>query len=247
MAEVANSIIDFTHSRLTWATMAGSCGHWRIIAIASRLGSGGHIVERFVLAPGVMAGDVYGAGRLMREPPYSFQIFASDSHHVIVREPCGSAPRTIVADTIAQNTTGFAALEIQIAQTDVVPIEPEWIDDEAVTAHWPLTAEVEMVASDGNRWQLVFPVNHLNTATVGGEPAFQVESGPVLVPQTLIGNRSAFVGRGLALAYAYFNRTDRIDLALWGPHSREPSRAFQHFDRIEPAAVTIFGSARTQG
>src|SRR5689334_19590300 len=62
-----HSGIDFTRSRLVWTTKAGSNGYWRLIASASLISSTNQTLDQFVLAPAVMAGNVYGSGRLLRE------------------------------------------------------------------------------------------------------------------------------------------------------------------------------------
>ena len=68
------TIIDFERACLAWTTKSGSVGRWRVIAAATDAAG-----DQFVLAPMVMAGDVYGAGRLPLDPPYSFQICASSA------------------------------------------------------------------------------------------------------------------------------------------------------------------------
>ena len=70
-------VTDFDRAYLAWTTKAGSHGRWRLIASAIPVSGSGRAGEQFVLAPMVMAGDVYGTGRLPLDPPYSFQIWAS--------------------------------------------------------------------------------------------------------------------------------------------------------------------------
>jgi hypothetical protein len=81
----------------------GSRGYWRLIASASLISSTHQTLDQFVLAPAVMAGDVYGKGRLLKEPPYSFQIFASRKQHTVVREPGISIGPAVNADSTANN------------------------------------------------------------------------------------------------------------------------------------------------
>ena len=238
----AAQIIDFNRSQLVWTTTAGSNGHWRLIAAASLLSREGHLVDRYVLAPRLMAGEVYATGRLMREPPYSFQIFASSHQHTMLREAVGSAARAIVIDTSDDNKKEFRRLEIRFAAAKGVPMALETLSTERVVAFWPLAATIEAVNLDGDRWLLEFPIDHINATNISNKPAFQVETGPILVPQALVRSPPASVHGGFALAYAFFNRADRVDLAVWGFNAADkaPGRDFHHFDRLDPVTITVF-------
>jgi len=47
---------------------------------------------------------------------------------------------------------------------------------------------------------------------------------------------------GFAIGYVFFNQSDRIDVAPWGPREIDSvaSREFRHYERLE-AKVTLFG------
>src|SRR5205085_10765114 len=113
-----HSASDFTRSRLVWTTRAGSNGYWRLIASASLISSSDRTLDQYVLAPAVMAGDVYGSGRLLKVPPYSFQIFASRRRHTILRELGMSTVPATLADSTASNDNVFEKLAIDIDDTD---------------------------------------------------------------------------------------------------------------------------------
>lgn len=238
-----HSVIDFTQSRLVWTTKAGSSGYWGLIASASLISSTHQTLDQFVLAPAVMAGNVYGSGRLLKEPPYSFQIFASRQQHTIVREFGISTVPAVTADGTASNDSVFEKLAIHIANTNRNVIDLDKLSDESVAASWPLTANVELCRPNGDRWVLNFPVNHINIATIDGKTAFQVETGPILIPRSLISPTSpASVMGGFAIGYVFFKETDLIDLALWGYREIDnvASREFRHYERLK-AKVTLFG------
>ena len=220
------TVIDFERACLTWKTKSGSVGRWRVIASATD-GTG----ERFVLAPMVMAGDVYGSGRLPLDPPYSFQIWASSRRHMILRDAMTASP---VDDSAADNDEIFTQLDIHAPALT----SPRVALDRTSTA-WPLTARLQVTGRDGMRWLLDFPVNHINHAQVRGEDAFHVETGPILVPATLVAGAPA--KSGFALAYVFFNRPDQVDLALWGPRAGQPGRAYVHFGRLEDVAIHMYG------
>jgi hypothetical protein len=90
---------------------------------------------------------------------------------------------------------------------------------------------------------LDFPVNHINIAAIDGKNAFQVETGPILIPHSLISPiPPASVMGGFPMGYVFFNQSDRIDLVLWGPREIDnvAGREFRHYERLE-AKVTLFG------
>ena len=241
-----HSAIDFDRSHLVWTTKAGSKGYWRVIAAASSISSANQVLDQFVLSPRVMAGDVYGRGHLMHEPAYSFQIFASQRQHTILREMSTHSHSPNVEDSTAPNEAYFEKLRIELASSDgAKALNPGTISAETIAASWPLTAFVELRDKNGDRWQLEFPVNHINAATLDGKQAFQVETGPILVPGSCISpTKEASIKGGFALAYAFFNRSDRVDLSVWGPDptSTVPAREFRHRKRFE-AIVSLFGRA----
>src|SRR5687768_14476304 len=69
MTSNENPPVDFGRAFLSWRLEDGTTGIWRIIASAHQAGSDS--ADRFVLAPMVMAGNVFGSGRLPKDPPYS--------------------------------------------------------------------------------------------------------------------------------------------------------------------------------
>ena len=60
--------IDFSRAQIAWTTHDGSRGLWRVAAAARREDGG----AAWFLAAGVMAGDVYGQGRLPLSRPIRF-------------------------------------------------------------------------------------------------------------------------------------------------------------------------------
>jgi hypothetical protein len=224
--ETSVTIIDFERASLAWTTMTGSIGRWRIIASALD-----HTGERFVLAPMVMAGDVYGTGRLPLDPPYSFQIWASSRRHAILRD---SLTATRIEDSGADNDEIFTQVDIHAPALTSPRIDPA-----RVSTTWPLTARLQVAGQDRMRWLLDFPVNHINHGRVRGEDAFHVETGPILMPATLV--EGARGKNDFALAYIFFNRLDRADLALWGPRAGHIGRAFVHFGRLEGVVIEMYG------
>lgn len=213
--------IDFEQARISWVTRAGIQGNWRIIATAGRQDS----ADGIYLAPAVMAGEIFGTGRLPHDPPYSYQLIATRSRHAIVREGDGNS------DNEADNDAVFSSFDIHLPRQPAVPIETPSLDVGTVAQSWPISARLKLSDRRGERWILEFPVNHINTRT-GETAAFQVESGPVLVPQEAADIAGASIIGGCYLAYVFLNKTNQVDLLAWGP-MRHSHRAFSRFARME--------------
>jgi hypothetical protein len=226
--------LDFERASLAWTTKDNSHGRWRVIASTSCWLPPEGEPQHFVLSPRIMAGDVYGTGKLPLDPPYGFQIIASNERHVIIRDFEGDLSSR---DTSNDNFEIFSKIVIDTPLLDTARFSPEETPEAMVQA-WPLTARLR--ASKGAVEHVVdFPVLHLNTREPG---AFQVETGPVLLPAALIEDTTLTTG-GFALAFVFFNRLDRVDLALWGPASAQHSarRGYVHFARWEGVAIELYG------
>src|SRR5688572_9601894 len=136
---VAPDVVDFARARLAWETKSGSHGLWRVIASALTWPEGGGEPERHLLAPMVMAGDVYGAGRLPLDPAYSYQMIASARSHAIVRDyQDGSPPQ----DTAVVNSELFTRLDIDAPALKAKRLDAAEIKPERIDRVWPLTARI---------------------------------------------------------------------------------------------------------
>jgi hypothetical protein len=227
--------LDFERASLAWITKGNSHGRWRVIASTTCRLRGEGEPERFVLSPRIMAGDVYGTGKLPLDPPYGFQIIASNERHVIIRDFGGDLPSR---DTSNGNVEIFLKIAVDAPLLEVARLSPGPTTPEAMVQAWPLTARLR--ASKGDVEHLLdFPVLHLNTREPG---AFQVETGPILLPAALIEDTTLTIG-GFALAFVFFNRFDRVDLAVWGPAGAQRSarRGYVHFARWDGVAIELYG------
>jgi hypothetical protein len=228
--------VDFSRAYLSWRLKDGTTGQWRVIASAYQAGA--EEADRFVLAPMVMAGNVFGSGRLPKDPPYSFQFLASSRRHAVLRD---FGPGTSPGDSAAENGEVFAAVMIETPPLRATRIDVAALAAEKPTELWPMTARVTVQKQPGPAWILEFPVNHLNHRKAGGVASFQIETGPVLVPEALIEGARVTRAGGFALAYAYFNRSDRVDLALFGPTAMpERGRGYVHFERLDGLDIELF-------
>lgn len=228
------TVIDFARARIAWMTHDGSRGLWRVVAVARETGGA---QPAWYLAAGVMAGDVYGQGPLPLQPPYAFQFAASRERHVMFRQPLEASG---LQDTDAPHSDTFSSVAI-----DAPEIEAVRLDAVAAESRWPLTARLSIEGASGALWSLEFPVDHINHRD---QPAaWQIETGPVIVPVDLMDIVGAAKPGGLQLAFLFVNRADRADLLALGPlgGSAAGRRGFAHFARLEGVEVELFGQGGT--
>ncbi|UPJ48574.1 hypothetical protein IVB30_36985 [Bradyrhizobium sp. 200] len=222
--------IDFERARISWTTKAGIDGHWRIAATACRQGSS----DCIVLAPAVMAGDIFGAGRLPRDPPYMYQLVAKRERHAILREGASNA------DTEAANETTFSAFDIHTPPRAARSIPFDELTSTTLVQSWPLSVCLKVRSQTGELWTLEFPVNHISTQNTAG-PLFQIESGPMIIPQDILEIPDATRIGGCFLSFVFLNKTDKADLLAWGPERSATShRSFAHFAQISSIEANVY-------
>ena len=157
---------------------------------------------------------------------------------MILREAPAGSPKD---DSAAENVEIFTAVDLHTPplKSDRIDLKRMSTDD----ALWPLTTRLRVTGSNGERWLLDFPVNHINHGRVLGTEMFHVETGPVLVPSTLVDAAGDSARSGFVLAYVFFNRPDRVDLAIWGPTplGGTTRRAYVHFGRLDDVAIEMYG------
>lgn len=156
-------IIDFNNSSLAWETIKGSVGRFKLVA---SLKTDGSLHPYFLGAP-VLAGDVYGAGLLLRKPPYHF-IWATDGvDSLIFRINCNH-----MLEAEERSAEPFAKIWVAQIHREAGEVSVEQIVSIGFESV-PLMCRVDTGAQ-----VLEFPVNHLNTHSRLG--AFQIETGPIL-------------------------------------------------------------------
>lgn len=228
--------IDFEQARISWTTNSGIDGSWRVVAAACREGS----EDCIYLAPAVMSGDVFGAGRLPRDPPYSYQLVATRKRHAIVRE--GETPEH--RDNEADHEAAFSSFDIHAPRREAMPVAMANLDAATVARRWPLAARLKLSGQRGEFWILEFPVNHINTRKAG-PAALQAETGPVLIPRDAVDIAGATVIGGCYLAYLFLNKPNTLELLAWGTASQS-HRSFSRFARIEGIEAELLGG-KAQG
>ncbi len=201
--------IDFQHSSLAFVTKKEqSYGRFLLDAVCTiRSGVG---TEVYGLGAQVLAGKVYAAEDLILFPPYTFQIVASRNRYQIFRNYVSGYDEK---DSRGENAELFSDLRIDIKKK-----AGRWLENveelaKAVGENHLLNGQVTLpFPVEGLSFIIDFPVKHVNLHAP--KKMFQVETGPVPVPH---GVRPPAAGEDLIFttAYVFFNRLDRLDLALW--------------------------------
>ncbi len=203
--------IDFQRSSLAFLTKKeASYGRFILDAICTmRKGNGS---EATCLGAQVMAGKVYAAEDLILSPPYTFQIAASENRYQIFRNYLSGYDEK---DTRGENAGLFSDLRIEIEQRAGRALKDVEEVTKAVQSNQLLNGQVILpFPAEDCAAILDFPVKHINIHAA--RRMFQVETGPVLVPKDL---RPPVNGQDpiFNTAFIFFNRFDRLDLALWSP------------------------------
>ncbi|MET4759729.1 hypothetical protein ABH975_002735 [Bradyrhizobium ottawaense] len=217
--------LDFDRARISWTTKAGIDGSWRVIASACQESG-----DCIYLAPAVMAGEIFGTGRLPRHPPYSYQLVATRRRHAIIRE---SEPPAL-EDSDAENEATFSSFDIQAPRYPAKLMEIGSLYSAALAETWPISGRLKMRGRSGELWNLEFPVSHISTRA----SQFQIESGPVLIPSNTVDIAEASIIGGCYLAYLFLNKPSEVELLAWGP-TKNLRRSFVRFARIDNIETEI--------
>ena len=170
-------------------------------------------MEIYGLGHGVMAGNVYANDILAKLPSYSYHIAASQYSYQIFRNSHGALD---CYDSIGSNQERFSELRLEIRPAVTRPIRS--IEEiKAKTLAGSIFQASLSMEWDGYRIGLHFPVNHINVHSM--EDSFQIETGPVLVPNAgPLGDENwDWKEKKVNLAYVFFNSWNKAEFLLWQP------------------------------
>ncbi len=239
-------ITDFSRAAIMWQTLQGSHGRWQIDATCTRLSSKtgqsqqpGQGERHFALAPMVMAGDVYGTGKLPLESAYSYRFAAGIRHHIIYRNAASSSG---IEDSADLNSRHFQSLVLSLPQMAVAPFSLSGLTIGKVDASWPIYACITLQGIKKQAWRLEFPINHINCQASKGKSQYQVETGPVLIPLDCVQPPPGTItgwppSIDFVPGYIFFNRPDSADLLLLDPplsQKDKKSGMTRHFSQYWP-------------
>jgi hypothetical protein len=167
-----DSAIDFGRSSITWL-LAEQPSYGRFAVDASLTLPQG---ETFFLCAQVYAGNVYGSGPLFKEPPYGFSAAFSATRYRIFRD---AVRGPVLDDSFGDPAGRIRELHFDIRRRASAVYDPLALASTSAPAG-PLSARVQIAGNGALAGAVLeFPVRHLNARAA--PPAFQVETGPVLV------------------------------------------------------------------
>ena len=140
-------------------------------------------------------------------------------------------------DNEADNEATFSSFDIHAPRHAAKSLEMEYLSAAAIANLWPISARLNTRGQGDELWNLEFPVSHISTRA-GDAPAFQIESGPVLIPRDLVDIADASIVGGCYLAFVFVNNRSQVDLLAWGP-TINLSRGFVHFARISSVETDV--------
>lgn len=201
---------DFLNANIHWITHPeGIEGIWEVASVL-RLSPKNGSEQCSVLGAGVFAGRIFAEHPLVDTNTYFYQFAVSDNHQYKIFRTGINA----VGDTSEEIEKRFKAVNIMCPWIDLaqVKLQPNFMH--ALSMIVKVTTQM----SDG-RAELFFPIKHANFCHQH-QFQFQVETGPILLPDNLLDTGI----ENLTIGYAYFNSFDQLTWLL---------RSQTGFDRVQ--------------
>ena len=211
--------IDFQRSDLRWVTKKDkSQGCFRVEALMRLYPNGSTSSSLFVLGAPVLAGNMYVAGGLCKNPPYMFQVAGSQSNHVIFRTSMSPGARA-ESDSHGLNTLLFESFDINL---EMEPAKLLYGYDE-IAQHYSQRDQFSCLISIdiayGGKIELEFPLKHLNL--LQSQKMWQFETGPVLfLKQDNFQTLSEVETTDLLPCFVHCNRFDIAEFSVDFPFSQ---------------------------
>jgi len=229
--------VDFRNSRLFWNhETKESHGAFNIESVL-RIYEKNKIKETFVLATGVLAGNMYVSGRLVQNPPYYFQIAASNTRHIIYRTDAINKSKWTrllcrkhkngILDTLNKNSA-FKALEYRLIEEDCIRVSSSYSDLERHYMQLSnFTVKININLDEEQRAELEFPVKHINISPE--KKMFQVETGAVLLISTEYSDLND-LSKLLTPSFVHFNSFNYADFSIDFPYGVRSSKTRGDFN-----------------
>jgi hypothetical protein len=208
--------------------------------------SGGGPEGQFVtLCEDLMGGRAYDPKQLIAVPTYGYRMVLSKSEHAIYREYM--PPRT-GGDSFGANEDLFSNYWWSVDSRPAHLLTSAGDVANAVNDGLLINGFARIALSSGRMCALQFPIRYFSV-TVGEEPKFHAEAGPVLVPRLMLGMDGAEAAEDMCIAQFAFNRWDEAELAIWGaePSETAVSRWFSRISKLSAELYFLASPAYTQG
>ena len=217
---------DFDRSFLRWVVRgSGSVGVFLLDSI-TRIRSVESNPVFFALTAGVLAGNMYTGGPLVKQPPYLYQVIVGDGAQRILRtglppKPDAAFAGNLISDSHGPSSEVFESLEVELCWKSNDCLRPVHPGMDAVGLGARLMGLATCVDGAGQA-EVFFPIRHWNR--LGSGPDFQVETGPVLWPRFLEDFSGGMGIHHLQPAFLHFASEKRVEVSLDYPYFRRLQR-----------------------
>lgn len=212
--------INFCNSTISWVTrQEQSFGLFQVDARLSTSTVSNNISEVYYLLSGVMAGNMYTSGTVIKSPTYHFQAVLSAQHFKIFRIYTDS---TNDKDTYGKLEEVFAKVDLMIDTKPYDRLKEVESIKNAIQNQHKINVAMQLKHLPQVNVLLEFPVKHININHK--ETLWQVETGPVVIPNIDFEKNPSI--ENLVLAYTNFNKNNEAEFAMLEVQKQSNIRTF---------------------
>lgn len=212
--------INFCNSTISWLTQQEqSYGLFQVEARLSVSIVACNFLEVYYLLSGVMAGNMYTSGAVIKSPSYHFQAILSEQHFKIFRIHTGN---TVDKDTHGKLEDVFAKVDFMIDTQPYDRLNEVKSIKNAIQNRCKLNVAMQLKHLPQAQVLVEFPVKHININQ--RETMWQVETGPVIIPDAGFAHHPSI--ENLVLAYTNFNKNKEAEFAILETQKNRSIRAF---------------------
>lgn len=217
-----HKIIDFRSSSVSW--LGESEGTFKIASVLKILHPDG-TEELFALTENVLAGNVYAKQKLIKFPPYLFQLIMSKNYQKIMRTDLDNrqfwpSPKLVLRNKV-KDTEGNIFRDKIHFNLKYRRSRLNDVDDIFLKNRVSFDRVARLTFSKNQiKFSAEFPIRHLNTRSHSKE--WQVETGPVLFPIF-----SKKVNKfELTPSFVFFNSLSVVDIFLDYPTKKRKIQGY---------------------
>ena len=217
-----HKIVDFRSSSVSW--LGESEGTFKIASVLKIFRPDG-TEELFALTENVLAGNVYAKQKLIKSPPYLFQLVMSKNYQKIMRTDLDNhqfllspnrAFREKVRDTEGNIFRDKTHFNLKYRHSRLNNVDDIFIKNRT---SFDYTARLSF-SKNQIEFSAEFPIRHLNTRNHSKE--WQVETGPVLFP--IFSKKVKTVE--LVPSFVFFNSLSFVDVLLDYPTKKRKIQGY---------------------
>ena len=207
---VRHKIVDFRCSSVSW--LGDSEGTFKIASVL-KISRPDGTEELFALTENVLAGNVFAKQKLIKSPPYLFQLVMSENYQKIMRTDLDNhqfwpspkrAFRNKVKDTEGNIFRDRTHFNLKYRRARVNDVDDIFLENRV---SFDRSARLSF-SKNQIEFSAEFPIRHLNTRSQSKE--WQVETGPVLLP-IFSKKMNKFE---LVPSFVFFNSLSFVDILL---------------------------------